>query len=63
VDAVLVDLAGVQFLDSSGIASLLKGRRLADQRGVSYRAVGADGMIRQVLELGGVWEHLCGNSA
>jgi anti-sigma B factor antagonist len=62
VDTVLVDLSAVQFLDSSGIGLLLKGRRLADQRGVAYRVVGANGLILRVLELGGVWEHLCGDS-
>lgn len=57
---VLVDLSAVQFLDSSGIALLLKGRRLADERAVAYRVTGAEGIVRRVLELGGVWEHLCG---
>jgi anti-anti-sigma factor len=59
VTAVVVDLAGVQFLDSSGIAVLLKGRRLADERGAAYRVAGAHGMVKRILELSGVWEHLC----
>jgi anti-anti-sigma factor len=62
VGAVLVDLAGVGFLDSSGIALLLKGRRLAAESGVAYRVIGANSMTRRVLELCGVWEHLCGAS-
>jgi anti-anti-sigma factor len=62
VDAVVVDLSSVRFLDSSGIALLLKGRRLADERRISYRVTGAQGTARRVLELSGVWEHLSGGS-
>jgi anti-sigma B factor antagonist len=61
VDTVLVDLAGVRFLDSSGISVLLQGRRLADGRAVRYRVVRADNMVRRILELTGVWEHLSGD--
>ena len=57
---VEVDLSGVTFLDSSGISTLLKGRRMADTAGVGYRVVGAQGMALRVLELTGVWEHLHG---
>jgi anti-anti-sigma factor len=57
---VVVDLHGVTFLDSSGISVLLKGRRLADTRGVGYRVTGANNMVRQVLDLTGVWGHLSG---
>jgi anti-sigma B factor antagonist len=56
--SIVVDLAEVGFLDSSGIASLLKGRRLADGRGKSYRVTGARGLVREVLDLTGVWAHL-----
>ncbi len=62
VRAVHVDLTGVGFLDSSGIALLLKGRRDADERGVAYRVVGAHGITQQVLEMTGVWLHLTGGS-
>ena len=55
-----VDLSRVNFLDSSGIAALLRGRRAADGRGVAYRVTGAYGIARQVLELTGVWAHLSG---
>jgi anti-anti-sigma factor len=57
---VVVDLHGVTFLDSSGISVLLKGRRLADTQGVDYRVTGASNMVRQVLDLTGVWGHLSG---
>ncbi len=55
---IVVDLAEVAFLDSSGIASLLKGRRLADGLGKPYRITGASGLVREVLDLTGVWAHL-----
>jgi anti-anti-sigma factor len=62
VSSVEVDLGAVTFLDSSGIAALLKGRRLADDAGVDYRVTGMHGIVRQVLELTGVLDHLTGRS-
>jgi anti-sigma B factor antagonist len=62
VNAVLVDLSGVEFLDSSGVALLLKGRRSADERGVGYRVTGAHGITLQVLQLTGVWGYLSGEA-
>ena len=62
VHAVLVDLSAVEFLDSSGVALLLNGRRDADERGIGFQVTGAHGIPRQVLELTGVWAHLCGDS-
>lgn len=58
--AVIVDLAGVTFLDSSGISALLKGRRVADGKGKGFRVEAARGMVREVLDITGVWEHLAG---
>ena len=63
VDLVRVDVARVGFLDSSGLALLLKGRRLADARGVAYRVVGSHGLTEQVLRMTGVWEHLTGDES
>jgi anti-sigma B factor antagonist len=60
--AIVVDLTDVTFMDSAGISVLLKGRRLADDRAKSYRVVGAAGIVRQVLDLTGVWAHLSGHS-
>jgi anti-sigma B factor antagonist len=60
VQAVVVDLTGVTFLDSSGISVLLRGRRLADEHSLRYRVVGAQGLVLTVLELTGVWAHLAG---
>jgi anti-sigma B factor antagonist len=59
-DRIEVDLSGVTFVDSVGIHVLLKGRRLAEASGKDYAVNGADGLVRQVLELTGVWNHLAG---
>ncbi len=57
---VIVDLSALEFIDSSGIGILLKGRRHADKAGVAYRVSAPTGIVRQVLELTGVLEHLSG---
>jgi anti-sigma B factor antagonist len=57
---VVVDLSGVTLLDSMGIAALLKGRRWAEQHGRGYRLTGATGLVREVLNITGVWRHLGG---
>ena len=59
VSSIHVDVSAVEFLDSSGVSLLLRGRRAADKRGLAYRVTGAQGIARQVLELTGVWSHLC----
>jgi anti-anti-sigma factor len=62
VDSVVVDLTAVTFLDSSGISVLVKARRVADERAFNYRVIGADGIVRKVLDLTGVWPLLSGES-
>lgn len=62
VSAVHVDISQVQFLDSSGIGMLLKGRRSADERQVAYRVIGAHGIAERILRLTGVWTHLTGDA-
>jgi anti-sigma B factor antagonist len=61
VDTVVVDLSGITFVDSAGINTLLKGRRSADEHGKAYRVGGAQGLVREVLEMSGVWHHLSGS--
>jgi anti-sigma B factor antagonist len=52
---LVVDLAGLQFMDSAGISALLKGRRHAVDAGRDLRVVGATGLVLEVLQLTGVW--------
>jgi anti-anti-sigma factor len=59
IDAVEVDLSGVQFIDSSGIAVLLRNRRHAEAAGMGFRVVAASDLTRRILSVGGVW-HLLG---
>ena len=61
-DGVIVDLAGLRFLDSCGIAVLVKCRRQADAAGMAYRVTGPTDMVRQVLSLTGVLDHLSGET-
>lgn len=63
VSEVVVNLAGTRFLDSTGIAVLLAGRREADEHGVEYRVEAAQGIVLEVLTLTGVWPALSGSPA
>ncbi|MEV4539222.1 STAS domain-containing protein [Asanoa sp. NPDC049518] len=54
VRAVVVDLAGVPFLDSTGIRVLLSGRHRADERGVSLVVTNVQPVVRRMLEVMGV---------
>lgn len=60
VSGVVVDLSGVAFVDSAGINALLKGRRMADEHGRSFRVEGAGRFVHEVLVMTGVWSHLSG---
>jgi anti-sigma B factor antagonist len=48
---VLVDLSGVKYIDSSGIASLVEGFQLARSQQLNFGLVGVSEAARQVLEL------------
>jgi anti-anti-sigma factor len=52
---VVVDLGAVTFLDSSGIAVLIRGRNLANAHHVGFRITAARGIVRDVLEMTGIW--------
>lgn len=60
IDAVEVDLSDVQFIDSSGIAVLLRNRRRAEAAGVGFRVVAASDLTQRILSVGGVWQLLGG---
>jgi anti-sigma B factor antagonist len=55
--AASVDLTGVTFFNSTGIAVLLEGRRAAGKRGVRL-VIEPGSAVRRVLELVGLGEHL-----
>lgn len=56
--AVTVDLAGVTFLDSSGISVLIAGRNAATEAGVPYSVTGVTGRVAHVLTITGVIDRL-----
>jgi anti-anti-sigma factor len=58
VTSVMVDLHGVEFVDSAGINVLLHGRRHAMARAQTFVISRASGAVREVLELTGVWAYL-----
>ena len=47
-----VDLAGVSYIDSSGVASLVEAFQSARKRGTSFALAGVSAPVRRVLELG-----------
>ena len=52
---VVIDLAELTFIDSSGIRSLLDSKRRAEEHGMALVVrIPAAGQVRQVLELTGV---------
>lgn len=56
--AVAVDLTAVLFIDSAGINVLVTARRRADETGKTLRVTGASGLVRELLEMTGVWQYL-----
>lgn len=52
--AVLVDAAGLTFLDSSGVHSLITAHHAAKNRGARVYVVNAHGPVAAVLELTGL---------
>ena len=48
---VLVDLSKVEYIDSSGVASLVEGYQLARGKGLEFGLVGVSDMTLQVLRL------------
>jgi len=58
VTRVLLDLAPLRFIDSNGVAVLIKARRAAAGNGIAFGLVNARGVVRSVLEMLGVYEML-----
>ena len=53
----LVDLSGVTFIDSTGMAALMSARGTADAAGVELVLVEPSPQVRMVLELTDLWTH------
>jgi anti-sigma B factor antagonist len=61
VAGVLIDLHALRYLDFTTIGVLVEGRRLADEKGVGYRIVNPEGVVRHVLQVAGVLDYLSGD--
>jgi anti-sigma B factor antagonist len=53
-NAIIIDLAGLSFLDSTGVRCLILARRDATAAGIILTVRGATGIIAQVLTITGV---------
>jgi anti-sigma B factor antagonist len=62
ITRLVIDLAGVTFIDSSGIGTLIGCRNLADHAGKTLQAIGAQGRVARVLDLTGVRDLLRGDA-
>jgi len=51
---IIVDLAGLEFIDASGIAALSRGRRHARDAGGDLLLAGPQRLVRRVLAI--IWE-------
>jgi anti-anti-sigma factor len=60
VNNVIVDLSQTTFMDSTGIRVLVDGYVAAGVAGVGFVVAGASGMVRNVLEITGVFGVLTG---
>lgn len=49
--AVLVDLSGIRYMDSSGVASLVEAYQIARRRGVRFALAAVSPVALRVLEL------------
>lgn len=59
-DNIVIDLAGVTFLDSTGVGALVVAHRRATATGRSLTVVNAHGIVRRVLDLTGTFPTLAG---
>jgi anti-sigma B factor antagonist len=55
---VRVDLAGLDFADSSAVKSILLGAKAADELGVSYELINPHGSVRRLLGVTGLSDAL-----
>jgi anti-anti-sigma factor len=58
LDRLTIDLGPLRFIDSAGVSTLLWAQQTAAERDVTVAITNADGAIRSILELLGVYEML-----
>ena len=58
VTRLTIDAAHLDFIDSNGVTVLVKAHRAADERGISFAVANAQGPIRSLLEMLGVYDML-----
>lgn len=51
---MIIDLAKVTYIDSSGVATLIEGLKVARQRQAALRLVGLEGRLLHLFEATGV---------
>lgn len=56
VESVVIDMSGLEFMDSSGISRLVELRQLALAAGATFRVVRLAPNVRRVLEISGLME-------
>ena len=58
VDVLLLDLTGVEFIDSAGLGGLLELRSTLRARAVTLQISAGEGPVRQAMEITGLSELL-----
>jgi anti-anti-sigma factor len=60
VQELLLDLTGIEFIDSAGLGGLLELRSTLRRRNVTLQISADDGPVRQAMEITGLSELLAG---
>jgi anti-anti-sigma factor len=55
-DSIVVDLAGLSFIDSTGLGALVFGFQRARDEGIAFRLAGPSPGVRQILVVSGLLE-------
>ncbi len=57
-ERVIVDLSGLEFIDSTGLSVLVEATRRSRENGNHLQVRGAKGQVRRILEVAGLHEWL-----
>jgi anti-anti-sigma factor len=55
---LVLDLRGLSFMDSAGVALIVEQQRRAEGEGLDFRVVRGSGLVQQLLEVTGLAGHL-----